>query len=147
VLRSRIKDASTAGASVEEMDRRTPRSPVRDLWDHVGMDCADGSEVAGLPIACTLGPGDGAARMQRWEALSARGHPSSRRSGHRLEVRYELEHGIREELEALAAAERQCCVFARWTVSQEDDHVVLHVAVDPGRPDDVAAIAALFGAG
>jgi hypothetical protein len=51
-----------------------------------------------------------------------------------------------EELEALAAAERQCCSFVAWTVSRDDDSVVLNVAADPGRPDDIAAIAALFQA-
>jgi hypothetical protein len=33
-----------------------------------------------------------------------------------------------------------------WTVSQDDDSVVLNVVADPGRPDDIAAIAALFQA-
>jgi hypothetical protein len=49
-------------------------------------------------------------------------------------------------LEALAAAERQCCSFAEWKVTHEEDHVVLRVAAAPGRPDDIAAIAALFRA-
>lgn len=47
--------------------------------------------------------------------------------------------------DALAAAERQCS-FVAWDVSQDEDHVVLHVTADPARPDDVAPIAALFGA-
>jgi hypothetical protein len=84
--------------------------------------------------------------MHRWEALSARGHVSARRRGHLLEVRYEPVPGLREELQALAAAERACCSFADWQVTQAEDHVVLHVAADPGRPDDIAAIAALFRA-
>lgn len=54
--------------------------------------------------------------------------------------------GLGEELQALAAAERQCCSFAQWNVTHEEDYVVLHVAADPGRPDDIAAIAALFRA-
>jgi len=84
--------------------------------------------------------------MQRWEALSAGGRVSARRSGHLLEVRYEPVPGLREELQALAAAERHCCSFAAWKVTQEEDHVVLHIAADPGRSDDIAAIAALFRA-
>jgi hypothetical protein len=75
-----------------------------------------------------------------------KGHPLAHRSGHRLEVRYQPEPGIREELEALAAAERECCSFAVWTVSQEEDHVILRIAAKPGRPDHVSAVAALFGA-
>lgn len=110
------------------------------------MDEVDSSEVAGVPIACTLGPDDGAARMRRWEALSEKGRPGARRRGHLLEVRYQPEPGIREELEALAAAERQCCSFVAWNVSQDQDDVILRVTADPGVPDDVAPIAALFGA-
>ncbi len=110
------------------------------------MDSADAATPAVLPVACTLGPDDGAARMRRWEALSVDGCPSTRRSGHLLEVRYRLAPGVREELDALAAAERQCCSFVAWDVSQDEDHVVLHITADPARPDDVAPIAALFGA-
>jgi hypothetical protein len=110
------------------------------------MSSVDEPEAAGMPVACTLGPDDGAARMRRWEALSKKGHPCARRRGHLLEVRYQPRLGLREELEALAAAERQCCSFAAWNVSHDHDHVVLRVAADPGAPDDVAAIAALFGA-
>ena len=99
-----------------------------------------------MPVACTLGPNDGAARMRRWHELSARGGPRTRRRGHVLEVRYTSRHGIREELEALAAAERECCPFVTWTVGQEGSYVLLRVEADPARPDDVALIAALFGA-
>jgi MerR family copper efflux transcriptional regulator len=98
-----------------------------------------------LPLACTLGPNDGATRMRRWQDLSAQGRPTTRRSGHLLEVRYHAGRGIREELEALAAAERECCAFVTWTVGQEEGHVVLRVEANPARPDDVAPIAALFG--
>jgi hypothetical protein len=110
------------------------------------MDSAESRELVRLPAACNLGPDDGAARTRRWEALSARGRLSARRSDHLLEVRYEPVPGLREELQALAAAERQCCSFAEWKVTQEEDHVVLHIAADPRRPDDSAAIAALFRA-
>jgi len=108
--------------------------------DNVGQADAD------LPIACTLVPGESAERLRRWQALAARGHPVARLSGHLLEVRYSLEPGVRSELQELAAAERQCCSFVTWTVSQEQDHAILRVAADPQRPDDVAGIASLFGA-
>ena len=76
-----------------------------------------------------------------------KGRPSARRDGHRLVVAYRVQPGVRDELEALAAAERQSCSFAARSVSQEGDRVILSVATDPGRPDDVDRIAALFGAG
>ena len=107
------------------------------------MATADSSGASRLPLACTLSIGGGAARMQRWEALAAKGRPSAARSGHVLVVRYQPEPGIREELEALAAAERECCSFVAWDVSQDRDHVVLRVEGDPDTPEDIASIAAL----
>jgi hypothetical protein len=100
----------------------------------------------GLPVACSLEIGDGVARMRRWEALSGYGRPTARRRGHRLEVRYRPEPGVGEELVALVAAERQCCSFVTWDVSQDGDGPVLYVTADPGAPDDIASIAALFDA-
>ncbi len=109
------------------------------------MDTRDAAHVE-TPLACTLGPEDGPARMRRWQALAKKGDPSARRSGHRLEARYQPERGVRDELEALAAAERQCCAFVAWDVSQERDYAVLYVTADPGAPGDLTPIAALFGA-
>lgn len=100
-----------------------------------------------LPLACTLDQEDGPARMLRWRALAERAGPVARRSGHRLEVRYEPEPGVLEELSALAAAERECCGFVTWEVGRDGAHLVLRVTADPNAPDDVAPIAALFGAG
>lgn len=110
------------------------------------MDTRGNAARAELPLACALGPDDGPARMRRWQALAQKGRPSARRSGHRLEVRYQPEPGVRDELEALATAERECCAFVAWDVSQDGRHPVLHVTADPSAPDDVVPIAALFGA-
>ncbi len=110
------------------------------------MDSSGNDAHVELPLACTLGPDDGPGRMRRWQSLADKGRPSARRSGHRLEVRYQPEPGVRAELEALAAAERKCCSFVTWDVSQDGHHPVLHVTADPSAPDDLAPIAALFGA-
>jgi hypothetical protein len=99
-----------------------------------------------LPIACTLAPGDGAERMRRWQALAERARPIAHLSGHLLEVRYPPGPDVDSELRELAAAERECCSFVTWTVSREQDHVLLRVAADPERPDDVVGIASLFAA-
>ena len=102
--------------------------------------------MAELPLACTLSPDDAAARMRRWQALAEKGRPSARRSGHRLEVRYQPEPGVSDELEVLASAERRCCAFVAWDVALEGHHPVLRVTADPSTPDAVVPIAALFGA-
>ncbi len=109
------------------------------------LDHCDVGAEADLPVACTLGPDDGAARMDRWQRLADTATPSARRAEHQLEVRYQPGPGVREELQALAAAEAKCCSFVAWAVTQDGDHPVLHVTADPQTPDDVAPIAALFG--
>ncbi len=81
-----------------------------------------------LPVACTLAPDDGSARLRRWQRLSDIAGPRARRAGPLLEVRYQPVPGVREELEELAAAERQCCSFLTWTVTEVDGHPVLRVA-------------------
>jgi hypothetical protein len=103
----------------------------------------DPPDRADLPIACTLDAGDGSERLARWKALSARGAPSVRREPGALVVAYPGGRGVREELQALAAAERQCCAFAEWQVKPEGDPVVLRISSDG---DGLAAIAGLFGA-
>lgn len=66
------------------------------------------------------------------------------RHGGTLEVRYRADDGVREELAALAAAERQCCAFVSWEVHAEDGALVLRVAAPADRPEDVAPLAQLF---
>jgi hypothetical protein len=104
------------------------------------------SVLAELPVACALGSGDGAERLRRWHALAGKSPPRARRSGNRVEVRWQLDAHDAAELAALVDAERACCSFLSWAVSREGTRSVLTVTADPTKPDDVAAIAALFGA-
>ncbi len=99
-----------------------------------------------LPIACTLGADDGAERMGRWRALVGTADPIASRHGRLLEVRFQPGPGVVDELVALAAAEQECCSFVTWTVDEDADNPMLHVLAKPESPDDVASIAALFGA-
>jgi hypothetical protein len=94
-----------------------------------------------LPIACTLGATDAAARLARWRALSE-ARLSVRRTADRLVVRYEPRSGVHAELDALVAAERECCAFAKWEVSRDSKHVVLQIRSDA---HGIAAIADTFG--
>jgi hypothetical protein len=110
--------------------------------DNVDDLRADGR--ATLPLACTLGPDDGATQLQRWRELAARGRPVARRDRHQLEVRFKP--GVSAELRALAAAEQRCCAFLTWTVTDTDGGPVLHVSATPESPDDLTTVADLFHA-
>jgi len=78
--------------------------------------------------------------MARWQALADR-CAGVRRDANQVVVLYRPEAGVREELDALAAAERECCSFAEWQVTQDADHVALVIRSDP---DGLATIAELF---
>ncbi|KAA1428777.1 hypothetical protein [Nocardioides antri] len=99
-----------------------------------------------LPVACDLTPDDGQERLRRWQRLVQLGRATAALQGELLAVRFHAEPGVKEELEALAAAERRCCSYLTWTVASQADSVTLLVTADSARPEDVAHIATLFGA-
>jgi len=94
-----------------------------------------------LPLACTLVATDGAARLARWRALSD-ARLSVRRTPDQLVVRYRSQCGVQQELEALVAAERECCSFADWEVTPDSEHVLLRIRSDA---QGLAAIVGAFG--
>ena len=87
------------------------------------------------PVACTLGPDDAAERRRRWHALLATATRPATRGDDRVEVRWRLDRPDADELEALVAAERECCAFAAWTIEHDDGETTLRVTI----PDDRAA--------
>ena len=78
----------------------------------------------------------------RWQALADR-RVGVRRDPHQVVVLYRPGAGVREELDALAAAERECCSFAEWDVTQDTDHIALTIRSEP---HGLAAITELFAA-
>jgi hypothetical protein len=99
-----------------------------------------------LPLACTLGPADGAERLRRWQQLAAAAAPVARLAGHQLEVRYQPAPGVLDELRSLARAEAECCSFVSWAVTEQAGSPTLVVAAEPGAPERIMPIAELFGA-
>ncbi len=102
--------------------------------------------VGDVPVACTLGPDDGRARLRRWQRLNESSTPSARIVAGTLQVRYQPGPGVLEELTDLAAAEQTCCSFVSWSVISSDGQPVLQVSAPAEAPDAVAPIAAMFGA-
>ena len=94
-----------------------------------------------LPLACTLGTTDGAARLARWRALS-HARLTVQRTPDQLVVRYRSQPGVYDELEALVAGERECCSFAEWELTRNVEHVVLDIRSDA---KGLAAILEAFG--
>ena len=97
-----------------------------------------------LPIACTLGPGDGRDRMLRWQQLWHLAEPAGQVADGRLVLRFAPLPGVAAELAALAAAEAECCSFVSWDVGEVDGHPVLTVTAPAGSPQALDPIAAMF---
>lgn len=68
------------------------------------------------------------------------------RRGPVMEIRYQEGPGVMAELGALLVAERRACPFLSWTLHRDRGHAVVRIVADPGRADDLTAIALLTGA-
>lgn len=116
------------------------------LWG-LDVDGESGLEdITPLPVACALGPDDGAMRLERWRHLNRLADSVATLRGGQLEVRYRARPGVADELAVLAAAEQECCAFATWTVAVVEDQAVLRVTAPPEHPKAVEPIAEMFGA-
>lgn len=97
-----------------------------------------------LPVACTLGPTDGAERRRRWQRLHQMAAPTTQVADGQLQVQYRPGPGVREELQDLATAEQACCPFVDWKVVDHAAGPVLEVTAPAGSPDALEPIVALF---
>jgi hypothetical protein len=96
-----------------------------------------------LPIACTLGPGDGAARLAEWRRLSD-SRLDAQRDGRTLVVTYREDASA--DLTRLVEAERTCCAFLDWSLEHAGDRAILKVRSDEAGEPEIARLAELFGA-
>lgn len=99
-------------------------------------------DLAELPIACTLDAGAAADRLGRWEALSERAGRTVRREADRIVAAYPAGTAAREELDALVAAERRCCAFARWEIVSDDGHLLLNIIATARGLDAITSLIA-----
>ena len=97
-------------------------------------------------MACTLGASDGPGRFRRWQRLHQLAAPTYQLTNGELEVRYQAGPEVLAELEALVAAERVCCAFVSWAVTEDGGQPVLRLTAPAGSPQDIEPIAAMFAA-
>jgi hypothetical protein len=95
-----------------------------------------------VQVACTLSQQDLRQRAQRWQALTQRAGQQVSRTDSGLRLTFRRESGVAAELDELVAAERDCCAFARWSVTPVGDCLVLDISAE----DQVAveAVQAMF---
>lgn len=74
-----------------------------------------------LPIACTLGPSEGAERLAEWRDLGTTAGLGRIRSTGHITLRFADIAGVDAALRRLVAAERDCCAFVDWELVRSDD--------------------------
>lgn len=100
------------------------------------------SEAESAPVACSLGQSDLTERAGRWNELAKRALAQVSQTKRGLRLVFGAAPGVADELGALAAAERECCAFATWSVRAADDELVLEVSGDS--PEAVTAVQGMF---
>jgi len=96
------------------------------------------------PVACSLGQSDLARRADRWQALTSSALSNASRTESGVRLVFDAAPGVADELEALAALERDCCAFATWSLRADGSEVTLEVSGDGEAA--VTAIQSMFAA-
>ncbi len=96
------------------------------------------------PVACTLGQADAAQRADRWRALASRALSQSSATQRGVRLVFDASPGVADELQALAALERDCCAFATWSVRAAGSQLTLVVTGDGD--EAAAAVQSMFAA-
>jgi hypothetical protein len=92
--------------------------------------------------ACSLTASAAAERAERWQRLLNSRLVSRTMTPGGLRLAFHPDRGAAEELDALVAAERECCAFLTLTVARSEDRLVLDVAA----PAEAAAVVqTMFG--
>ena len=94
-----------------------------------------------MDIACTLTTRDLAVQRERWLRLIRASGTSRAQTPNGLRLGFRADPGVAEELERLAAVERECCAWASWSVVVAGDRVELDVT---STGDGVAALHSMF---
>lgn len=84
----------------------------------------------GNPLACSLSPNDLQSRLDEITKLGAESLVAHDTEGDRHLLRFRKDVETRQRLEALIAAETQCCPFLDLSLTESDNELVL-LAVAP----------------
>ena len=95
-----------------------------------------------LPIACTLSATDLRARAEELRALGGDGLLDASEDGGRAVLRFRPDPSIRERVEAVVAAESECCAFLHFEVEHGDDATVLTISAPNGGAEMAHELAA-----
>lgn len=99
------------------------------------------------PIACSLAASDLRRRLSEIAAIGAESLLERRDEGDRRLLRFRADAGTRRRLEAVVAAEGECCSFLELSLKEQGRELVLSIgAPEDGRGAADALAAAFVGA-
>jgi hypothetical protein len=99
-----------------------------------------------LPIACSLSAVDLQTRLAEIAAIGRSGLRASSVADDRSVLRFAGDRALRARLEAIVAAEAECCAFLTLSLYDDGDELVLTIVAPPGAEPVGAELAAAFGA-
>ena len=97
-----------------------------------------------LPIACTLGATDLEARGAELRALGGDGLVDVAQDAGRAVLRFRPDPGIRQRVDAIVAAESECCAFLDFKIEHGDAATVLTISAPNGGGEMVHELAAML---
>ncbi len=97
-----------------------------------------------LPIACTLSAADLEVRGAELRALGADALMDATEYGGRAVLRFRPDSRIRERVEAIVAAESECCAFLEFKVEHREQATVLTISAPNGGAEMLHELAAAF---
>ena len=97
-----------------------------------------------VPIACTLGGSDRRARAVAIRELGDRALVGLEANDRRARLRF---HGERERVEALVAAESQCCAFLQFAIARDGEETEVEIRTPEGGESLLRALVAAIVAG
>jgi hypothetical protein len=96
------------------------------------------------PIACTLRASERPAREAEIRALGRDGLIDVTEAPARVVLRFRARAELAGRVEAIAAAESECCAFLDFSVEHDADATVLTISAPDGGAEVVHELAALF---
>lgn len=96
------------------------------------------------PIACSLRTDELARRLEEIESVGAESLLSQRLDGEAQVLRFQADARTRRRLEAIVAAEAECCPFLELDLKEEGEQLVLTIAAPPETAPVAAELAGAF---
>jgi hypothetical protein len=107
-----------------------------------GPDKADRA----VPIACSLSSEEARDRVARWNNLVLEAKTAARSKAGLVQAEFRNEAAVRKELELLVAAERECCPFLQFDLSETETAVALTLtSLNASANEDLAMLAPALG--